>query len=222
MIVNYLSIILAPVYDKYYEKKYKTNRLSKDFFLFNKKKINYFSHPYNVTWKHERAIEIPLAFSYLRRFNSSQTLEIGNVTSNYKEVNHTIVDRYEISKGVINKDVEDYKPKKKFKFIFSISTLEHVGVDGYREKGKAVRAINYLAGLLSPKGILMFTIPMGYNKILDRSILTGKLKLDEVYYFKKISSDNKWKQVGKKDISRCVYGFPYHWGNAIIVGIIKK
>lgn len=221
-VVNLGSILFASFFDLYYSLGYKSKKLSKKNFIFNKKKYNYFSHPYNNTWKHERAIEIPIAHSYLQKYKSLEVLEIGNVLSNYFNVKHSIVDNYEISKGVTNVDVMNFKPKKKYQFIVSVSTLEHVGVDGIKEKGKAIKAVRHLEKLLAPNGTLLFTIPIGYNKDLTRAIKSGELKLTEEYYFKKVTKDNKWAQVDKDNAINSIYGFPYHWGNAVVVGIIKK
>ena len=47
----------------------------------------------------------------------------------YYKFEHDIVDKYEKKKGIINQDIVDYKPDKKYDLIISISTLEHVGWD---------------------------------------------------------------------------------------------
>lgn len=220
--LNIMSILLAPLRDYYYLRKYKTNNLSKNIFSFNKKKFKYLSHPYNTTWKHERAIEIPLAKHYLDKFKASETLEVGNVLQNYFPTKHIVVDNYEIAPRVINKDIVDYYPKRNFKLIISVSTLEHVGVDGIKEEGKAIRAIEHLANLLAPGGMLVFTIPLGYNKLLDQAILSGKLKLNKASYFRKVSPHNQWIQVGKSERKNALYGFPFRWGNVIVLAEIKK
>ena len=56
-------------------------------------------------------------------------LEVGNILSHYFSVNHDIVDKYEKDVDVINQDIIDYHPNKKYDLIVSISSLEHVGED---------------------------------------------------------------------------------------------
>jgi len=219
VIFSYLS---GPLWSKYFMAKYKTNKLSHDFFLFNNKKYKYFFHNYNRTWQNERAIEIPIVKKYLEKFNGEKILELGNVMSHYFKVKYDILDNYEISEGVINKDVIHFKPNKKYNLIFSISTLEHIGIDGVKDPAKAIRAISILTTFLAPNGMLIFTIPLGYNQILDRAIKNEDIKLDQIHFFKKISADNKWIQTNKKDAYGSHYGFPFRWGNAILLGSIKK
>src|SRR4030042_5946077 len=66
-----------------------TKLLKKDqTFSFNEKLLNYFYHPYNETWDNERAIEIPIALSFLNENKNKEILEIGNVLSHYVPINH--------------------------------------------------------------------------------------------------------------------------------------
>jgi len=51
------------------------------------------------------------------------------VLSHYFAVKHDIVDKYEIAPSVVNEDLVNFKPGKKYDLIVSISTLEHVGWD---------------------------------------------------------------------------------------------
>src|SRR6202034_3735504 len=89
----------------------------------------YFYHRYNYTWKNERTIEIPIIWDIIRKNPNKEILEVGNVLSHYYQVHHTILDKYEKGDNVINEDVIDFNPKKKYDLIVSISTLEHVGWD---------------------------------------------------------------------------------------------
>ncbi|TAK16890.1 MAG: hypothetical protein EPO37_07710, partial [Nitrosarchaeum sp.] len=75
----------------------------------------------------ERSVEIPLAIDMLKKNNGKNILEIGNVTSNYCNIPHIVVDKYEKETNIINQDVIDFNSKAKFDLIISISTLEHVG-----------------------------------------------------------------------------------------------
>ena len=221
-LLSLVSYLGYPVWDVYYKLKYKANALSNKVFHFEGKKYKYFSHSYNKTWRCERAIEIPLIKDYLDKFKKKKVLEVGNVFSHYFPAKHDIVDNYEIAPNVINVDIMKYKSKKKYQVIFSISTLEHIGVDGEKGKGKAVKTIQLLKKLLSVNGKLVFTIPLGYNTSLDKYLLDDKNKLNNFYFFKRISSDNKWIQIKRNDVTQFQYGFPFRWGNIILLGIIAK
>lgn len=120
-------------------------------FVFQGKKYKYFYHRYNRTWTNERAVEIPIIREIWKENKGKEVLEIGNVLSHYFSVNHDIVDKYEKAKSIINEDVVNLKPSKKYDLIISISTLEHVGFDEEpKEPEKILRAIENLKNLLSP------------------------------------------------------------------------
>jgi hypothetical protein len=56
-----------------------------------------------------------------------------------------VADKYEVSPGVINKDIVEFVPPQKYDLIVSISTLEHVGWNEQpREPTKLLRAIEHL------------------------------------------------------------------------------
>lgn len=222
LLVSIMSYMLSPFWNILYRFKYKTYLLSNKTFLFNEKKYSYHFHKYNHTWSNERTIEIPLIKSYLGHYKNARILEVGNVLSYYYKLTHDVVDNYEIAKGVINKDIMQFKPKDMYDVVFSISTIEHIGLDGIREQKKAVKTIALLRKYLAPNGMLLFTIPLGYNHNLDESILNGKMNLTQTYFFKKVSSSNKWIQIKKENVSRFHYGFPFRWGNIIVLGIVKN
>lgn len=102
-------------------------------FVFRVKQYKYFYHKYNTTWKLERTVEVPIIFEVVKKHHDKNILEVGNVLSHYFPVNHDIIDKYEKGKGVINEDVVDFRPPKKYDLIVSISTLEHVG--GMKNRG---------------------------------------------------------------------------------------
>ncbi len=86
-----------------------------------------------------------------------------------------IVDKYEKAIGVINEDICNFKPSKKYDLIISISTLEHVGFDEKpRDPCKVLRAIENLKSLLAVGGKLVAILPVGYNPYLDELIKSGK------------------------------------------------
>jgi len=133
----------------YYFKLFKSSRT----FTFQRETYRYFYHKYNTTWRNKRAVEVPIVWKIVNKYIGRNILEVGNVLSHYFPVNHDILDKYEKAKGVINQDVVDFSPAKKYDLIVSISTLEHVGWDETpREPMKILRAIENLKRLLAPKG----------------------------------------------------------------------
>ena len=50
----------------------------------------------------------------------------GNVLLHYFPADHEIVDKYEKGDGIVNEDIVNFRPGKKYDLIVSISTLEHI------------------------------------------------------------------------------------------------
>ncbi len=203
----------------WYYLKFKSSRS----FRFNGKKYNYFYHKYSITWNNERTIEVPIIWKIVKKYENTNILEVGNVLSHFFDFQHDIVDKYEIADGVINQDVVDFKPLKKYDLIVAISTLEHVGWDeAPREPLKIFRAIENLKSLMTENGKIIITLPKGHSPVLDNLLSENKLKFSEQYFLKRISRNNKWKQTNWKKISKSVYGYPIRYSaNGIIIGIIN-
>jgi len=187
------------------------------------KNYKYFYHLYNTTWENERAVEIPIIWEILKEHRGKMILEVGNVMSHYFTVNHDVVDKYEKAKNVINQDIVDYRPSKKYDLIISISTLEHVGWDeNPREPEKILRAIDNLKNCLVAGGKLAVTLPLGYNSDLDKFLLDRKIKFTQQYILKRISRDNQWREVNWDDVRNSQYGNPYSKANGLIILIDTK
>lgn len=200
-----------------------TNFKSTRRFKFHKKIYNYFYHKYNITWNNERSVEIPILWKIIENYNGKNILEVGNVLSYYFSVNYDIIDKYEKVEGVINQDVINYHPSKKYDLIISISTLEHVGWDETpREPMKILKAIENLKNLLTPNGKIVITLPLGQNTVLDKLIKENKIQFSKYFCLKRISKNNKWKEVSWDKISNAKYGIPYPAANGVIIGIIGK
>jgi len=182
---------------------------------------------YNSSWDNERSIEVPLiqnAYESLgiSKFNKDEinVLEIGNVLSNYeKKLNHDIVDKYEKGPRVKNVDFLDFKPKKKYDYIFSISTFEHIGYD-YTEKlnlKKAIKALRKVLTMLKPKGKAYITIPVGFNKALDKEVMKGIKCYNTIAFKRTCNWGNDWEQCSVAEAAKCKYGEPFPNANAIFV-----
>jgi SAM-dependent methyltransferase len=215
---GFQAAVATPFWCRYY-KAFKSGKT----FTFQGRPYHYFYHTYNTTWKNERAIEVPIVLEIVQKNHGKRILEVGNVLSHYFPVSHDILDRYEKSEGVINKDVVDFQPSCKYDLIVSISTLEHVGWDETpREPGKILRAIENLRNCLAPEGEIVVTLPSGSNSEVDKLVKKGKIQFSKRYHLKRISKDNRWVEVDWNDISNAKYGTPFPFGNALIIGFIEK
>lgn len=200
-------------------------------FIFRNKEYYYFIH--ENSWATERVVEIPIILNYVDK--SKKILEFGNVLFQFIDINWDIVDKYDKGKGVINVDIIDFKPEEKYDLIISISTLEHVGFNEQVGLGELVKAddeedndkileaiINLKNNCLKPNGKIIATVPLGYNKKMDKKLFDNKLGFDELFFLKRISKSNEWKEIEKNDVIEPQYGSPYPCANYICVGIYKN
>jgi len=164
-------------------------------------------------------IEIPIAIDLFKEYGGKRILEVGNVMYQYYPTVHDVVDKYEAGAGVLNEDIIDYNPGKKYDLIVTISTMEHVGWDETpREKDKFIKALNHLKELLAPGGILFVSIPVGYSDDVDLALAEKRIPLSEIYFMKKVTRDNKWDVVPYEQVkdSRC--DMKYLRANALLLG----
>lgn len=188
-------------------------------FQFHGREYAYFYHRSNRTWMNERAVEVPLAWEFVNQSPGPEILEVGNVLSRYYSIAHDVVDKYEQAPHVVNSDVVEFVPAKAYDTIVSISTLEHVGWDETpREPDKCLRAVEHLQSLLAPGGSLLVTVPLGYNPYLDHLLETGELKFDQQLYLKRVSHDNRWRQVEWSEVRGAAYNEPFLSANGLVVG----
>jgi hypothetical protein len=191
-------------------------------FLVQGDSYNYFDSFGNGTWYNERSVEIPIVMKVVRRYQGRNILEIGNVLSNYFRFDHDILDKYENAKDVINADVVDFKPDKKYDLILSISTLEHVGWDeNPRDNTKIPQAIENLKTLIAQGGTIIVTLPLGYNPHLDILLENRLVGFTKQYYLKRISKGNEWKEVSWKGVLDSEYNKPFAGANGLFIGIIE-
>ncbi len=192
-------------------------------FKFNGRNYKYFYSFFNVTFTNERAVEIPIALEVIKSSLKKEILEVGNVLHFYSDFKHDVVDKYELGQNIINQDIVEYKTAKRYDLIVSVSTLEHIGWDeDPKDKNKIPKALDNMKNLLAENGEMLFTFPFGYNTDLDYLIKKRGLEFTEIYFLKRISQDNTWKQVEFSEIEDARYGLPYPFANAIVIGIIKK
>ena len=188
-------------------------------FEFEDKSLPLFYHRYNMTWANERAVEVPIAAEFLRRFAGKRVLEVGNVTPYYLDTSHTVLDKYERGLSIINEDIADYSPTERFDLILSVSTFEHIGYDDEAsgDSGeKIVQAIGTCRELLASDGQLVLTLPLGYNPALDRMIADGQLGSDRAIFLKR-TGRLAWQTVDAEAALACEYGRPFPYANAVMI-----
>jgi len=191
-------------------------------FQFEGARHTYFFHPYNVTRQNERCVEVPLAWDEIRSSPGKSVLEIGNVLSHYYKITHEVVDKYEKATGVINEDIADFSPGKKYGLIVSISTLEHVGFDEeQKDAGKVLHAFDNIRGLLSAGGKAVFTFGLGYNPNIDSLAYSGKPAWVK-WGFMRRDGKNKWREAELGEAVGAKYGSPYPFANCLAIGVIEK
>jgi SAM-dependent methyltransferase len=180
--------------------------------------IDYFYHRYNTTWANERAVEVPIAKRYLEGIEPANLLEVGNVMAHYGVLGHAIVDKYEPAAGIINEDIIDYAPGRKFELILSVSTFEHIGFDddtSDRSGEKILKAIGRCRTLLGPKGRLVITVPLGYNPDLDLLVKSKKLGCARDRYLYR-TGFTEWKECDQATALDHPYMSAFPYANSLL------
>ena len=208
----------------WYFKRFK----SSDTFQLQGNTYHYLFHPRiemaAPSWKNERVVALPIVWDVVNRYQqqNKRILEVGNVLSYVFKVNHDILDKYEITDGVINEDVADFNPGKQYDLIVSILVLEHVGWSEIPEDPtKIIRAIQNLKRILGPGGQILVIIGLGYNPHMDNLLSKGILRFDKQYYLKRISG-YKWQEVDWAAAKDAKYDHSNATATGIAVGIIEK
>jgi len=211
------------IFSAFYYRHLKRNRLT---FTYQGKAYSYFYHSYSTTWKNERAVEIPIIWRMVEEYQGKRILEVGNVLHHYFPCRHDVVDLYEKYPGVINQDIVDFRPSRKYDLVVSISTLEHVGWDHRpREPGKILAALkNIKEHALAPGGRIIVTVPLGYNTYLDRFLAEGKIRFTSVGCLRRVSQHSQeWEEVEWGEIRRAEFTNKGRWrspNKVVIIGVI--
>lgn len=195
-------------------------------FIYKEDLHDYFYHKHNTTYLNERTVEISIMKKIIERnCKDKKIFELGNVLQYYFPCEHDILDKYENKKNVITKDIMEFNPEIKYDLIVSVSTIEHIGVDDESNNPrKVLEAIDKLKEITKLGGKIIFTVPMGYNPYLDNFIKDGLIDFEKFSLFRRVSSDNLWKEELSYDIKKIdfKYGFPYEAANWLIIGEIRN
>jgi SAM-dependent methyltransferase len=183
----------------------------------------YLFHRYKVTWLTERAVEVPVAQAVVDRYAERRVLEVGNVLSHYRPQSHVIVDKYERAPGVLNRDVLDLGDLGQFDLVVAISTLEHVGWDEHpRDPGKALEAIAALRALLAPRGVLLVTVPVGYNPTFDAAFRERRIELARCAALRRQAPGAHWREVPTGAIWSAPYDFLLYSARAVLFAWLER
>jgi hypothetical protein len=178
-------------------------------FRFEGKELPYLCTDFNHAWGTERTVEVPIAWDRVQRISPDRVLEVGNVLAHYFPTDHSVVDKYEVGPRVINQDIVDFSPPEKFDLVVSISTLEHIGWDEFpRDRSKIPKTLSLLRSLLAPGGEAWVTVPVGYNRWLDRALADGSLNPARAVFLRRVSFDNRWVESRFEDVAHARYGAP--------------
>lgn len=137
-------------------------------FTYRGVEMGLFDHPYNTTILNERAVEVPIARSFIAAQDSVDGLEVGAVLGHYGPTPWRVADRYEAGPGVENVDLFDLDGE--VPWLVAVSTVEHVGnwPGEPSDPGRAVAAVEHLLGLSDR---VLITVPFDQNGPLDEAIL---------------------------------------------------
>ena len=203
----------------YYYKMFK----SSETFEFQGKTYPYYFHPYCTTWRNERTVAVPIIWDIVKEYEEKgkNILEVGNMLSYYFKVSHDVLDKYEITKGVINDDVVDYKSSKKYDLIVSVVTLPEVGWhESPRDPTKTTRALENLKTLLSPDGEMAVVLNLGINPEFDKSLENKTIKFTKQGYLKHLKG-YRWQESDWEDVRDIKYDKSVPTANAVMVAIIR-
>lgn len=221
---KYLSDICFVRIPNYFSFCYYNWFKSSETFNFDGDKYNYFFHPYWNTWDNERCAVIPIVWKKVLEYQKrgKNILEIGNVTSYLYNVGHDILDKYEVTNGVINEDIVDFHPSKKYDFIFSFMTLQYVGWhESPPDHTKASRALENLMSILSPDGMIMIIHGIGENKTMDELLKSGKFKFTKEFYLRKIGG-YKWTESDWESVKDLNYDYSNHTAVGVFIGFMEN
>lgn len=169
-----------------------------DTFLFDRQQYQYAVFRDGDVYANEKTIELPIFKQAVE--SGGNVLEIGNVLKRYyPDLKHIVLDKNSKGKGIINKDVFEFQPKKKYDLVIAVSSV--------LDPELLLPTIESMK-LLGER--VFISVPLGYDPDLDteiRKIMSGRLII-----MKRISRENRWIE------SRCFgskmrYGYPYEYGN---------
>lgn len=163
---------------------------------------------YNSPDSNERKVELPVLFWFIENY-SENLIEIGEVSSFYREPEHKVYDLVNQHEKTIIKDGIDIDYTNAN--VVSVSTIEHVGHGDYdhpKEEGKAWKLFEKIRK--EAKNYLI-SFPVGYNRDLEKVLTENNVE----YILMKRDENNKWTSVKDQYFSDFKFCDPYYAGNAV-------
>lgn len=186
--------------------------------------LPYLYHSYNYASHNMRSVEVPIVCYYLALMRAqnpnARVLEFGNVLEHYMVRDWPVLDIKEKRQGIINADVMAWEPPQRYDLIMSISTIEHVGFGAYAEYTASVlpcQVVSRLKSWLTPDGVLIATVPAGYNKQLDHEIIMGKLGIDYNWFMRRINDANEWGDCTLQEWAVMPFNGKWKWGSGMVI-----
>ncbi len=175
-----------------------------------------------VSWASERTVELPVVLEILGDRPRARVLEVGNVLKVFVEGGHDVLDKYDPTPGIIRTDIVGFRPERPYDVVVCISTLEHVGWDfgEARDPGRALAAFKALRGCLAPGGLLVATVPLGYNEALDRMIDEGAVCFDRRLCLRRLGWRNAWREASWAEARAAPYDHRGPTANGLLIGLV--
>ena len=175
-----------------------------------------------MSWASERTVELPVVLEVLRARPGVRVLEVGNVLKVYVEYDHDVLDKYDATPGIIRADIADFRPERPYDLVVCISTLEHVGWDfgEARDPGRTRAAFEALRGCVTPGGLLVVTVPLGYNEALDRMIDEGVVRFDRRLCLRRLGWRNAWREATWEEAREAPYDHRVPTANGLLIGLL--
>jgi hypothetical protein len=86
---------------------------------------------------------------------------------------------------------------------------------------KIPRAIENMKALITSRGgMIIITLPLGYNSALDKLLKDGIIRFSKQYHLVLISKINECKESSWEDEQVAKYNTPLPFANGLIIGII--
>ena len=127
-----------------------------------------------------------------------------------------------MANGVINEDVTEFGQSKRYDFIFSIVTMQHVDRnESSRDPTKIIKAMENLKKIMSPDGIILIFHGLGENKEMDELLKTGKLEFSQIFYLKKISK-YQWAEAKWDDVKYLSYDYSIPTARSVLIAVFVK
>lgn len=202
--------LLPSIFDRlqlpyYYDKFFNKGKS----FVFDDFVYRYFFVKKTKTWRTERCVEIPIALLEKNKLSNDDVLEVGDVLTQYGFGGHRVIDLYAEGEHVENFDICTCVVPQKYKLVVCISTLEHIN--------NFESAIDNMYSMVSEGGLLLITIPVGWNRDLEKY-------LQKKYSYKLLVRVGKttWRDNDSVDINEIEYNRPFIAANAVMVLMIIK